>query len=125
MVILFLGRLLFQNGHNILLLPYHAGFYWLIYARDMRQDEKLINPQLFKPIRFTLGILCLLSISNSFLFTIFEFILNIKFVKVTNGWEGMNHPIANWLTNWQLIIFITAFINLILISKITIINNDD
>jgi hypothetical protein len=97
----FLLTLFFQQGRNILLLAYPVGYYWLIYMKEIRQYEELINP-----IRSAFGIFCLLSILNSFLFTLFELILNIHFAKVNNTWNSMNHPIANWIMQSNLIIFL-------------------
>jgi hypothetical protein len=59
------------------------------------------------------------------MYTLFELILNIQFVKTNNTWDSMNHPIANWLMKSNLIIFLVALITLPLISIITKANEEE
>jgi hypothetical protein len=116
---LFLLRLL-QQGRNLLLLPSPIFIYLLAYSQPVIKSY----PRFYKPARFLLAILCLLLISNNFMFAVFEFILNIEFVKVDNI-KGLNHPIANILRRWEFIIWGISIIILPFKTGIEITGDDD
>jgi len=116
----FLLTLFFQKGRNILELYYPVGFYWLIYfyLQDVKSSKEKVYSRFYKIARFLLAILCLLAVLNHFMFSLFELILNIQFVKI-NKTQSMNHPIANWIMQSNLTIFLVAFITLPFLSITT------
>jgi hypothetical protein len=116
LMVSFLLTIFFQKGRYIPMLIYPIGFFYVICSLGDSINRVNFFGIFFKPARFLLILLCLLTILSNFGLIYFELILNIEFVKVNNTWNGMNHPIASWLLNWQLAIFVIAMFTFPLLS---------
>jgi hypothetical protein len=105
----------FQQGRNLIVLIFPIFIYYLIYLPD---DTGRKPGRFFKLGRFLLANLCLLIILKHFLNTYFELSLNMEFVKV-KGTQVMNHPIANMLVRWELVLGLITFFTFPLMTTST------